>query len=47
MKVSFSNITLHLLFLSLRPILSEIHLLLAPNREHGEDFEKFPITGFR
>ena len=31
----------------LKNVLSEIHLLLPPDREHGKVFEKTPIVGFR
>ena len=31
----------------LKYVLSEIHLLLTPDREHGKVFEKIPIVGFR
>ena len=31
----------------LKNVLSEIHLLLTPDREHGKVFEKIPIVGFR
>ena len=41
------NITYHPLFSKLKNILSEIHLLLTPDREHGKVFKKIPITGFR
>ena len=31
----------------LKNVLSEIHLLLTPDREHGKVFERIPIVGFR
>ena len=40
------NITYHPVFLKLKNVLSEIHLLLTPDREHGKVFENVPITGF-
>ena len=41
------NITYHAVFLKLKKVLSEIHLLSTPDREHGKVFEKVPIVGFR
>ena len=41
------NITYHPVFSKLKKILSEIHSLLAPDREHGKIFEKVPIIGIR
>ena len=41
------NITYHPVFSKLQNVLSEIHLLLTPDREHGKLFEKVLITGFR
>ena len=41
------NITYHPVFSNLKNILSEIHLLLTPDREHRKAFEKIPIIGFR
>ena len=41
------NITYHPVFSKLKNVLSEIHLLLTPDREHGKVFEKVPIIGFR
>ena len=41
------NITDHPLFLKLKIILSEIYLLLTPDREHGKVYEKVLIIGFR
>ena len=40
-------INYHPVFLKLKNILSGIHLLLTPDREHGKVFEKVPIIGFR
>ena len=37
----------HSVFSKLKNVLSEIHLLLTPGREHGKVFEKVPIIGFR
>ena len=34
------------MFSELKIVLSEIHLLLAPDREHEKVFEKVTITGF-
>ena len=31
----------------LKNVLSEMQLLLTPDREHGKVFEKIPIVGFR
>ena len=41
------NITYHPVFLKLKHVLSEIHLLLTPGREHGQVFERVSIIGFR
>ena len=41
------NIAYHPVFSKLKNKLSEIHLLLTPDREHGKVFEKVPIIGFR
>ena len=41
------NITYHPVLSKLKNVLSEIHLLLTPDREHGKVFEKTPIVGFR
>ena len=35
------------MLLELKNVLSEIHLLLTPDREHGKVFERIPIVGFR
>ena len=45
-RIAF-NITYHPVFSKLKNVLSEIHLLLTPDREHGKVFEKVPIIGFR
>ena len=45
-RIAF-NITYHPVFLKLKKVLSEIHLLLTPDREHGKVFEKVPIVGLR
>ena len=41
------NITYHPTFSHLKDILSKIHLLLTPDKEHNKVFEKVPIIGFR
>ena len=41
------NITYHPVLLKLKNVLSEIHLLLTPDREHRKVFENIPIVGFR
>ena len=41
------NITCHPVFSKLENLLSEIYLLLTPDREHQKVFEKVPIIGFR
>ena len=41
------NITYHPALSKLKNVLSEIHLLLTPDREHGKVFEKVPIIVFR
>ena len=41
------HITYHPVFSKFKNVLSEIHLLLTPDREHGKVFEKVPIIGFR
>ena len=41
------KITYHPVLLELKNVLSEIHLLLTPDREHGKVFERIPIVGFR
>ena len=37
----------HKVILKLKKVLSEIHLLLTPDREHRKVFERIPIVGFR
>ena len=39
--------TFHPVLSKLKNGLSEIHLLLTPDREHGKVFERIPIVGFR
>ena len=34
------------MFWNLINALSEIHLLLTPDREHGKALEKIPVVGF-
>ena len=41
------NITYHPVLSKLKNVLSEIHLLLTPDREHGKVFDNIPIAGFR
>ena len=41
------NITYHPVLSKLKNLLSEIHLLLTPNREHWKVFEGIPLAGFR
>ena len=41
------NITYHPVLSKLKNVLSEIHLLLTPDREHGKVFGNIPIVGFR
>ena len=41
------NITYYLNFSKLKTILSKIHLLLTPDREHSKIFENVPIIGFK
>ena len=41
------NITYYLTFSKLKNILSKIHLLLTPDREHSKIFENVPIIGFK
>ena len=41
------NITYHPLFAKLKNILSCIHLLLTPDKEHQRVFDKVPMIGFR
>ena len=35
------------MFLKLKTVLYEIHLLLTPNREYGKVFERVPIIGIK
>ena len=41
------NITYYPVFSKLKNILSNIHLLLTPDREHRKVFENAPIIGFK
>ena len=41
------NINYYPIFSKLKNILSKIHLLLTPDREHKKVFENVPIIGFR
>ena len=41
------NITYHPMLPKLKNVLSEIQLLLTPDREHGKVFERIPIVEFR
>ena len=41
------NTTYHPVLSKLKNVLSEIQLLLTPDREHGKVFENIPIVGFR
>ena len=41
------NITYHPVFSKLKSVLTEMHLLLTPDREHRKAFEKVPIIGFK
>ena len=41
------NFTYHSVFSKLKNVLSEIHLLLTPDREYTKVFERIPIVGFR
>ena len=42
-----SNIAYHPVLSKLKNVLSEIHLLLTPEKEHGKVFERISIVGFR
>ena len=42
-----SNIAYHPVLSKLKNALSEIHLLLTPEKEHGKVFERISIVGFR
>ena len=46
-SITFFGLTYHPLFSKLKNVLSEIHLLLTPDREHGKVFERIPIVWFR
>ena len=41
------NITYYPIFSKLKNILSKIHLLLTPDREHRKVFENVPIIGLK
>ena len=41
------NITYYLVFQNIRNILHELHLLLAPDKEHKKVFPDVPVVGFR
>ena len=41
------NTTYHPVLSKLKNLLSEIHLLLRNDREHGKVYKKIPIVGFR
>ena len=41
------NITYHPVLLKLKNVLSEIHLLITPDRKHRKVFERIPIVRFR
>ena len=43
----FFNITYYPIFSKLKNILSKIHLLLTPDREHSKVFEDIPIICFK
>ena len=45
-KLTF-NITYYLVFQNVRNILQELHLLLAPDKEHKKVFPDVPVVGFR
>ena len=40
------NITYYLVFQKIRNILKELHLLLAPYKEHKKVFPDVPVVGF-
>ena len=46
-KSMFFETTHHPVFSKLKNVLSEILLLITPDREHGTIFEKAPANGFR
>ena len=35
------------MLLKLKNVLSEVHLLLTPDKEHGKVFERVPMIGFK
>ena len=41
------NITYYPVFQNIKNILQEIHLLLAPDKEHKKVFPNVPVVGFR
>ena len=41
------NITYYPVFQNIRNILQELHLLLAPDKEHEKVFPNVPVVGFR
>ena len=41
------NITYYPVFQNIRNILQELHLLLAPDKEHKKVFPDVPVAGFR
>ena len=41
------NITYYPVFQNIRNILQELHLLLAPDKEHKKVFPNVPVVGFR
>ena len=45
-KLTF-NITYYPVFQNIRNALQEIHLLLAPDKEHKKVFPDMPVVGFR
>ena len=45
-KLTF-NITYYPVFQNIRNILQELHLLLAPDKEHKKVFPNVPVVGFR
>ena len=45
-KLTF-NITYYPAFVNVRSIIEELHILLAPNKEHRKIFSDVPVVGFR
>ena len=45
-KLTF-NITCYPVFQNIRNLLQELHLLLAPDKEHKKVFPDVPVAGFR